>query len=1743
MKNFKMLRSWKLRSSFALLSLFAAGKSEQTFAQSDVARYVLTQSTETYTPINGGTVLVAASTPFDNEISPAITIPSFTFGGVAQTTMYVSANGFVTFGGAPNSGTYTPLSSSVTGVNGVVAGFAADLGYGSTSATPGAVSEIRHELVGNEYVVQYTDVKRWASANERISFQIRLNTSNGVIKVRYAGPIVIGSSTTNLQVGLRGNNTTWTSNVNSLTTADVPAGTTCDWSHAVTGNANSSTMYMNPSAPNLVPTEGLTFTWTPATSPAPVRTFAAVSGIMSTQATLSWTASTGAVSYNIRYRTSGSCTWTNAAGNPFTSTTATLTGLTPFTTYQVQVQAVDGANTSIWSHIPNQAGSGNGYTATGTFTTLATCVVPTNISNTAVNSGGATVRWNNPAVIPAGGFEYYVSTSNTAPTAATVPTGSTTDTFKVLTGLPSSTQHYVWVRSYCTSTDQSIWTASTNFTTTCVPPTPGATVSTSGSYCMGQPITLTVANPLSGGGLSYLWQSSTDGTNYTNITGATNNSYATNVSTLYYRARVVCNVGPDTAYSAPLQMTLANSVVTTAPGQRCGAGTVSLGATGNPGTTIYWYENATGGIPLGTVSPFTTPYITSTTDFYAEAVNVTTGFVRVGNGTTSLSATSFPNPLSAWYGATKTQMLFRASELWSQGLSSGNITSIAVDVTNFLAAGVLNDFTIRMDTTSLDVVTGIMPVTNTVYNATYTPNMTGIVTFNFTTPFNWDGVSNIVLETAQNSGNGGNGSGTRTAYTATAFNSVYTRAIDNITPATVAAFDAEIPNSTAGSTNISANRPNIIFGGQSLCRSARTAVTATVNIAPAFTITEDKTVCNNGVTTLAVTSPATDYNVVNWTPDTHLYTDAAATVPYVAGSNFATVYHKSSTAGTETIHAIASNTTSGCGNIDTVVLQVLPAAITATALPGKLCNSGSSTLVLSPAISQTGFTYQWQNSSDNSAFANITGATGASYTTPVITATQYYRATVKNSAGVSCFNSSSDTVLVNVPAVTATTPATRCGTGTLTLAATANAGYSIKWYTTATGGTPVGTSSNYTTPSISTTTTYYVSAGTGASGNATLGSGAYTTVSGSPSYSGVSPYAYHYGNYKRQMLVTAAELTAQGVSAGDISSLAFDVVNAGSPVANFNNFSISLLPTSNTAMTAAFIPGATPVYSAASVTPSVGLNTYNFTTPFNWDGVSNIIVQVCYNNNNSGAVASSAEVKYDTTSFTSHTIFRADGTQNAICDVANGGTGDFLTAARPKMVFGHNSLCESGRTPVVATINASPTATLTPNGTVSICNGQPQTLTGGGGGTYTWLENNSVLAGQTSNTLVVSTANTYKVVVTNANGCKDTSAAAVVNISNPPTVNIGNDTAICEGSTFTLDAGNPGATYVWSNAAITQTIAPTTSGTYYVAVTGSNNCIGRDTMELIVNPLPVVSLGSDTGICEGSSLEFDVNLAGASYLWDDASTAATRTIDIGGTFYVAVTDANECTAHDTIEVVLHTLPIVDLGDDLAICEGTPHTLDAGNPGATYIWDDASNNQTRDVSTAGDYYVEVTDDNGCVNADSVTLTIVPLPSGDMSISDGIEGTYDFSVDNAQNVTNAAWDFGDGNTGSGLSTNHTYSDNGTYTISLTLFNECGDSIQTTREFVVSTVGIRKLSLNQKQLSVYPNPATTILNITNQSGYVMQHVTVINILGQVLYQSASNSGNSHQINISTLAAGIYTLKIETNTGTVTRKFEVLR
>ena len=100
------------------------------------------------------------------------------------------------------------------------------------------------------------------------------------------------------------------------------------------------------------------------------------------------------------------------------------------------------------------------------------CIEPTAITSSSIMINSASIGWTAPATAPANGYEVYYSTSNTAPTSGTVlnTTNSATSTTlsATLNGLASATTYYAWVRSVCSATDKSVWSASpTTFTTTC----------------------------------------------------------------------------------------------------------------------------------------------------------------------------------------------------------------------------------------------------------------------------------------------------------------------------------------------------------------------------------------------------------------------------------------------------------------------------------------------------------------------------------------------------------------------------------------------------------------------------------------------------------------------------------------------------------------------------------------------------------------------------------------------------------------------------------------------------------------------------------------------------------------------------------------------------------------------------------------------------------------------------------------------------------------------------------------------------------------------------------------------------------------------------------------------------------------------------------------------------------------------------------------------------------------------------
>jgi hypothetical protein len=102
---------------------------------------------------------------------------------------------------------------------------------------------------------------------------------------------------------------------------------------------------------------------------------------------------------------------------------------------------------------------------------IPTCKVPLNIQVTAVGSNTASISWTAPTPAPVGGYQIYLSTTNVAPTAASVPTSTSAGTTATLSPLTPNTTYYFWVRSVCAGSDRSFWIAGPGFTTTQIPAT------------------------------------------------------------------------------------------------------------------------------------------------------------------------------------------------------------------------------------------------------------------------------------------------------------------------------------------------------------------------------------------------------------------------------------------------------------------------------------------------------------------------------------------------------------------------------------------------------------------------------------------------------------------------------------------------------------------------------------------------------------------------------------------------------------------------------------------------------------------------------------------------------------------------------------------------------------------------------------------------------------------------------------------------------------------------------------------------------------------------------------------------------------------------------------------------------------------------------------------------------------------------------------------------------------------------
>ncbi len=307
------------------------------------------------------------------------------------------------------------------------------------------------------------------------------------------------------------------------------------------------------------------------------------------------------------------------------------------------------------------------------------------------------------------------------------------------------------------------------------------------------------------------------------------------------------------------------------------------------------------------------------------------------------------------------------------------------------------------------------------------------------------------------------------------------------------------------------------------------------------------------------------------------------------------------------------------------------------------------------------------------------------------------------------------------------------------------------------------------------------------------------------------------------------------------------------------------------------------------------------------------------------------------------------------------------------------------------------------------CDGSANVEVTGGTLPYTYVWSPVPGGGQGTATITGLCAGTYTLTTTDANGCQDN---FTVTITEPTPVDV-TITASTDVSGFGLSdgdasaigsGGTPGYTYEWYNgcppgATTGQTGTNATglsAGDYSVILTDSKGCL--DTTCVTINEPGAISTNLNVvdvtcfGACDGSvTVAASGGVPGYSYAWFDGlgaaigQTGVTATNLCAGDYYVEVTDQNGVTATSATVTVAEPTLITGTtsvlsnynGADVSCngaCDGQAQVVPTGGtPTYSYLW---SNGQTSDIATglcAGNYDVDVTDQNGCVQTFSVTLT--------------------------------------------------------------------------------------------------------------------------------------------------------------------------
>lgn len=289
-------------------------------------------------------------------------------------------------------------------------------------------------------------------------------------------------------------------------------------------------------------------------------------------------------------------------------------------------------------------------------------------------------------------------------------------------------------------------------------------------------------------------------------------------------------------------------------------------------------------------------------------------------------------------------------------------------------------------------------------------------------------------------------------------------------------------------------------------------------------------------------------------------------------------------------------------------------------------------------------------------------------------------------------------------------------------------------------------------------------------------------------------------------------------------------------------------------------------------------------------------------------------------------------------------------------------------------------------------------------GTYDWNLGTLLTDSVISNPQSFPTQDTmFYVTVTTPQGCS--AYDSVIVFVNPlPVINVTPYTQQCLNDSVQLQVSG-GTSYAWSNAIYLNdsSIANPKAGppgdtSFIVTVTDANSCVDTAQINIVFYPLPVVEAGPNDTICNGNVTGLTATGA-VNYVWSPAIGLSNPNIanpnaspSTTKEYFVVGTDANSCSFTDSLTVFVNALPLTNAGPNKNVCLNDSIQI-GGNPtgptGASFHW---PVNNLNDSLVANPYFmaiginpgayplqVFVTDGNGCVNTDQVTINVISDPT--------------------------------------------------------------------------------------------------------------------------------------------------------------------